>query len=65
VSSVPFSARASCQGKRVGSEKGRRVDAHGAVLVWAIMQPPSELVIAVEIRAFIGVSSASSGALSG
>ncbi len=64
VSSVPSNAQASCLGKCFGSEKGHRVDAHVAVLVWAIMQPPLEFVIEARIRAFGGVSSANSGVLS-
>ncbi len=64
MSSVPSGAQASCRGKCAGSEKGRRVDAHGAVLVWAIMQHPLEFVLAIGNRASIGVSSTSSGALS-
>ena len=65
MSSVPSSAHASYLGKSLGSGKGRRVDAHGAIFVWAIMQPPFEFVIAVGIRASVGVFSTDSGALSG
>ncbi len=65
VSSVPSSARASCLGKCFGSAKGRMDDAHVAVLVWAIMQPPLEFVIEVEIRASGNASSIDDGALSG
>jgi len=63
VSSVPSSAQASCMGKCVGSEKGRRVDAHGAVLVWAIMHASLEFTIEVGIRGSMGVSSTNRGAL--
>jgi len=65
VSSVPSSARASCLGECFGSAKGRRDDAHVAVLLWAIMQPPREFVIELGIRASGGVSSKCDGALSG
>jgi len=65
VSSVPSSAHASCLGKCFGSAKGRRDDAHNAVLVWAIMQPLLEVVIEVGIRASGGVASINDGALYG
>jgi hypothetical protein len=62
---VPSSAHASCPGKCFGSAKGRRDDAHVAVLVWAIMQPPREFVIELGIRASGGVSSICVVAFSG
>ena len=65
VSSVPSSAQASCLENCFGSEKGRRVDAHVAVFLWAIMQPPLEFVIEAGIRASGGVLSTNSGVLSG
>ena len=64
VSSVPSGAHASCMGKYFGSAKGRRDDAHGFVLVWAIMHPPREFVIELGIRASMCVSSICVGALS-
>ena len=64
MSSVPSSAQASYLGKYFGRAKGRRDIAHVADLVWAIMQPPLELVRAVGIRAS-GGSSFAEGALSG
>jgi hypothetical protein len=45
VSSVSSSAQASCLGKCFGSDKGRRVNAHVAVFLWAITQSPLEFVI--------------------
>ena len=65
MSSVPSSAHASCLGKSFGSEKGRRVDAHVVVFLWAIMQSPLEFVIEAGIPASRGVSSTNSGVLSG
>ncbi len=65
MSSVPSSAHASCLGRCFDSAKGRRDDAHVAVLVWAIMPLPLEFVIEVGIRASGGVSSIDDGALSG
>ncbi len=60
MSSVPSSAQASCPRKSYGSEKGRRVDAHVVIFLWAIMQPPLEFVIETESRASKGVSSTNS-----
>ncbi len=65
MSSVHSSAHLSYLGKCFGSAKGRRDDAHVAVLVWAIMQLPLEFVIKVGIRASGGVSSIDDGALFG
>ena len=65
VFSVPSSAHASSLGNCFGSAKGRRDEAHVAVLVWAIMQSPREFVIEVVIRAHGSVSSICARALSG
>ena len=65
VSSVPYSAHASCLGNCFGREKGCRFDAHVAVFLWAIVQPPPlEFVVEAGIRASWGVSSTNSGVLS-
>ena len=55
MSSVPSSAHANCLGPCFGSEKGRRVDSHVDVMIWAIMQPTLELMIQVGIRTSGGV----------
>ncbi len=55
MSSVHSSAQASCLAKYFGSEKWRMVDAHVAVFLWAIMQPPLEFVIEAGSRASEGV----------
>ncbi len=65
MSSVPFSAQASCLGTYFGRAKGRRDIAHVADLMWAIMQPPLEFVIEVGSRASRRVSSIDDRVLSG